>query len=505
MPHDEEATEPGSIPTAEAWGRVARYTQLGALAAALALGCASRTVVREPHGPEWLGEQASFALDPLVREGASWGAMVVGPSGDVILDRNSSMLFVPASNLKLITTACALERLGPDHTFLTLLILDGVVRNDTAFGDLVIVGGGDPSFASAELGGENPLYAWCDSVSALGIRVITGDVLGCGDLLPAGMPGAGWAWDDLGFGFAAATSGLCYRDNAADVCLTPTIPGDAVQWVVEPVSAKAGITCHVATGEAGELRSLRLLWPPGGGVTISGVVPADERAVKLPVVATDPPRMAAAELLRALTARGIPVLGQAGVGCGLATDGHRVASRVSPGLADLTTVINHRSKNLWAEQLLRIMGRDGAGGNWTPAAGINAACETLDALGVSRDELSMVDGSGLSRLNLSSPAFMVGLLRRALERTWGESFAASLPLAGRSGNLEERLKGSPAEGRIRAKTGSMQGIRALSGYATTLSGDDMVFSVMINGYSGPGAVMDRALDRFCTLLVTTNP
>jgi D-alanyl-D-alanine carboxypeptidase/D-alanyl-D-alanine-endopeptidase (penicillin-binding protein 4) len=430
--------------------------------------------------------------------------LVVATSGEVILRHNPTTLFVPASNIKLITTACALERFGPGHTFLTELVLDGILQGDTALANLVIVGGGDPSFASLEAGGPAPLEAWCDSVEARGIRVISGGVLGCSDFFPPGMPGAGWAWDDLGFGFAAPTSGLCFRDNTADVSITPSRPGSVAQWRAEPASAGASITCDVRTVEAQGIRSLRLTWPPGGGVTVSGAVPADGRAVRLPVVVTDPPHIAAAELRAALCSRGITVVGEAAVGCADGTGVLRVASHVSPTLASLTEVINHRSKNLWAEQLLRMMGRE-RGGDGSPAAGIEVVNQTLDMLGVPRDGLSMADGSGLSRLNLSSPSFMAALLLRARERSWGEAFAASLPAAGRSGNMEERLVGSPAEGRVRAKTGSMQGVRCLSGYATTVAGDQLVFSVMINGYPGPGTVMDRALDRFCTLLALSNP
>ncbi|MBN1426381.1 D-alanyl-D-alanine carboxypeptidase/D-alanyl-D-alanine-endopeptidase [Candidatus Fermentibacteria bacterium] len=479
--------------------RPLRLATAGAVLAALA--CAGAWPRGRSHDGEWLRRQAELAMEPLVSQGASWGAVVVEETGAVIMRHNAAALFVPASNLKVVTTACALERLGPEHCFLTLLALEGAVRGDTAFADLVIIGGGDPSFASRYTDG-GVLTAWCDSVRARGIRVITGGVLGCADYLPQGTPGVGWAWDDLAFAFSAPTSGLCFRDNAADVSLMPTRPGNPVQMTVEPVGAAGDISCTAITGEAGVVRSLRLRWPPGArGTVLSGVLPCDERAAMFSVASAEPARLAAEGLRRVLEAGGITVLGDARAGCKVARV--HLASHVSPPLREIVSVVNRMSQNTWAEQLLRILGRES--GDGSVEAGIAVVEETLDGLGVSRSGMRVVDGSGLSRLNLVSPSFMVGLLLRAGERAWGEDLRKSLAVAGQSGTLEDRMIGSVAEGRVLAKTGTMQGCRSLSGYATTVGGDELVFSLMVNGYPGPGAVIDRALDRFCSLLVMCDP
>lgn len=472
-----------------------------AMAAALGLACASSSRLCRSASGAWLEDQAALAFEPLTRQGATWGMLVVGSCGEVLSRHNASTMFLPASNMKLVTTACALELFGPEHRILTLLTLDGTVRRDTAFGNLIIVGSGDPSLGSPVSPATDPLAAWRDSIDAHGIRVIAGDVRGCGDFLPQASPGEGWAWDDLGFGFAAPSAGLCFHDNAIEVKLSPGREGEEAAWIAEPGAGADHLTCSVMTASPGTPRAVRLV-RADGGVAVRGVMPGDDPGVTLRVACTDPGRMAAEELRRALISGGLSVTGRAGSGC--AQGGIRLASHLSPSLAELVRITNGESRNLWAEQLLRLIERD-AGHDSEGAGTGGAVARTLDRLGIPKEGLLMADGCGLSRLNLASPSFMVALLWAARQRPWGEVFAASLPVAGCTGTLAERLRGTAAEGRIRAKTGSMQGVRALSGYVTTVSGDKLVFSVMINGYPGPGAVMDRAIDRFCTLLVAADP
>jgi D-alanyl-D-alanine carboxypeptidase/D-alanyl-D-alanine-endopeptidase (penicillin-binding protein 4) len=176
-----------------------------------------------------------------------------------------------------------------------------------------------------------------------------------------------------------------------------------------------------------------------------------------------------------------------------------VATHDSPTLAEIVTITNKHTKNLWADQLLIMIGLD-IMGSASRDDGVAVVRKFLRGLGLSDSDLRIVDGSGLSRLNLASPDFMTLLLVHSRHRSWYADFAASLPVAGQDGTLDERMKGSSAEGRIKAKTGSMSSVRALSGIAETLSGRTLAFSVMVNGYLGSGGAIDATIDRFCELL-----
>jgi PBP4 family serine-type D-alanyl-D-alanine carboxypeptidase len=200
-----------------------------------------------------------------------------------------------------------------------------------------------------------------------------------------------------------------------------------------------------------------------------------------------------------LVDRGITVGGEARVGCLEVDEIIDIATHDSPPLGEIVAITNKETKNLWADQLLIILGLEIAEDvSWDDGITVVRAC--IEDLGLPSIGLKMVDGSGLSRLNLASADFMTALLLSGKGRSWYGDFIASLPVAGRDGTLRERMKGSSAEGRIRAKTGSMSAVRTLSGFAETVTGRQLVFSIMVNGYPAPGGTVDRAIDRVCALL-----
>jgi len=471
-------------------------------------GCSTCVFTSRAKDEIWLLRQSELLFEPLVRQGASWGAVVVdAATGEVILQKNPNRHFIPASNMKLVTTAAALELLGPLHTFLSELYLRESIlhqENDRAVSDLVVVGGGDPSLGSEELknGDEAVFHDWCDSLAKRGITELAGDILGCGLLFENPMPGPCWGWDDLAFGFSALPAGLCYHDNQVDITLAPGAE-EGLPCEMLPGLGFRGLDliCEVGTSAPGSRRALRLSRVPGSWrMTLSGSLPVDDGSVHLSVAHPNPQLMAADVFRDILIESGIEVLGVAGNGCSTEARGLRVASHVSPSLKELIAIINRESKNLWAEQLLLIVGLEESGIG-TREAGVGAVERVLDGFGIPGAGFRMFDGSGLSRLNLASPSFLSALLLHTVNRFWAEEFRNSLPVSGKSGTLKSRMQGTIAEGRIRAKTGSMQGVRALSGFAQASGGRNLVFSVMINGYPGAGTALDAALDRFCVLLV----
>ncbi len=472
----------------------------------LVVACSPLRLSKRGKDGAWLLENSEITFAPLVSQGARWGAMVIdGETGAILAARNAEELFTPASNMKVVTTAAALELLGPDHVFLTELEcrIETTAAGET-IGDLIILGGGDPSFCSEELAEscDSVFHGWCDSLILKGMHRLVGRVLGCDDFLASPPPGPSWAWDDLGFGFASLPSGLCFHDNEVEVILTPAEKiGGLVSMTVEPERGGKELFCTVRTGEPRAKREIRLRKLPGERRTVlSGMLPMDEAPVQLAVAHDNPALLAALALIATMEARGIEVTGTAEATCNGGNGRRdRIASHVSPPLKDLAKVMNLESKNLWAEQLLLNMGLEESGVG-TRAAGVDAVEHALGRLGLPQVGIAMFDGSGLSRLNMISPGYMARLLQRIGEREWGKYLHESLPIAGQSGTLEDRMGGTVAEGRIRAKTGSMRGIRTLSGYAETMSGRKIMFSIMINGYPGSGSVMDLAMDRFCGFL-----
>ena len=473
---------------------------------AIVSGCSSLRLTRAQKNGDWAIDQMERAMKPLTDRGARWGLVIYdGVSGEQLSFYRGDELFIPASNIKMVISAAALERLGPDYRFETKLELHGTRGAEgEVIGDLVIIGGGDPSFCSPH-SGDNPisvLEEWCDSLRNHDISRIVGRVLGCAEYFPRSTPGPGWGWDDLGFGFSAVPSGLCFHDNEVKVTVTPAEnPGDLASISVWPEEGAECVFSTIRTAEPSIRKKLRLKQLPGDSrVILTGVLPAGHEPKTLSVRYDSPALLAARTFYSVLNREGIQVTGVAENGCRHNGQEIHIASHRSATLDSIITVINTDSENLWSDQLLLHLGRADAGVG-DRDRGITAVWEILNDMGMSETGLAIYDGSSLSRMNKASPRFLARLLLTASRRTWGATFEQSLAISGQSGTLSDRMLNTPAEGQIRAKTGSMTGVRTCSGYATTLMGDRIVFSIMVNGYDGSGQVIDSAIDECCSLLV----
>lgn len=484
------------------------------LVALLGASCASApAAVDPPHSehPAHAEHRTTTALrdeldatfnDPRFAR-ALWGVRVESlRDGRVIYTRNSDKLVVPASNMKLFTMAATAQRLGWDFTFETRLEARGTVADGTLDGDLIVVGGGDPSIDSVAFGPAPVFEAWADALKKAGIHRVTGRLIGDDNLLDDAGIGPGWAWDYLNDGYAAPSSALSYNENIAVIRIWPgAAVGAPARVEVSPEGHGLSVTHTVITGAADSRTTVdqdRNL--QGAAVSLRGSIPLG-RATPLVQTATvhNPTRYFVDALHTALAARGIPVRGGAVDIDAIeapATDGRRVvATRRSQPLSSLAAYFMKSSQNFYGETFLKTLGqRFGRGG--TTQAGRVVAAETLTSWGIPEGSYVMYDGSGLSRYNYVSSDAIVTLLKHIWnDETLRAPFMAALPVGGQDGTLGNRMKNTALAGHVQAKTGTISNVRSLSGFVDAPSGERFVFSMIANHFTVGSAAVDEVAEK----------
>lgn len=463
-----------------------------------------------------LAARVAAVLDEPALADAHWGALVVDlQTGDTLFARNADRRFIPASNAKLFTTAAALALLGPDYRYETALYLDGEVRGGTLHGDLVVRGAGDPTLGSPRFGDE-PLAAfdaWADRLATLGVTRVTGAIVGDDDVFDDEPYGLGWAWDDLTYGYGAEVSGLTFYEGTVALQVQGSAqPGRRASLTWDPLltpyvtfdnrTATRAPATDVREGYRRELSGNRFV--------VTTEVPAGGTDTE--ALAVHNPTRYAADLFRlVLLRRGIAVEGPAEDVDSRAERPdypalRRVATARSPSLAEIVQETNRRSNNLYAEHLLRTLAGAYDGAEAPPgsaAAGVLALRPLLDAARITPAWVQLVDGSGLSFMDRVTPRALVHLLahlHRHPDASVRAAFYDALPVGGESGTLAERYEAGEARGNVRAKTGYVNGVRALSGYVTSASGHALAFSLLANHYSAPTRRVDAAQDAVVELL-----
>jgi D-alanyl-D-alanine carboxypeptidase/D-alanyl-D-alanine-endopeptidase (penicillin-binding protein 4) len=436
---------------------------------------------------------------------AAWGVAVQSlDRRERLFTLNSATLLVPASVAKLMSVATAADAVGWDYRYTTTVRATGPIVNGVLQGDLIVVGSGDPS-----IGGRagDDFTSWVQAIKSAGIRRIEGRVIGDDDLIDEPRPQLAWAWDDLGYTTGALFGALNLAENRSTITIAPGPSSGAPAVVtVDPRLAFRVLTNRVATGLAG---SPQLLWPeqrPGDpSLTIAGSIPAAAPAVSIAVAVGNPTLWFASVLKSRLVRDGIEITG----------DAVDIDDVVPPSSRDTATVIySHRSRtlgeiaqpllkdsiNLYAEALMRL--NVAAGVFPTNDAALEGLRKRLDAWGISNAGYQLVDGSGLSRRDAISADAVLSLLERMADPSAKSPFVTGLPIAGVDGSLSTRMKGTPAENNVRAKTGTMSNIRTLAGYVTTRDGEHLAFVVLINNFEGTGANANDALDAVAVRLAS---
>lgn len=463
------------------------------------------------------GGRAETLLAPAPASKGDWGILIVdAQTGELLFEKNADSYFVPASNMKLFTTALALAKLGPDYKFHTTLETRGAVSPEgTLSGDLILVGRGDPNLSNRkfpfelkeEFDGppEKVLIKLADALVAHGVKEISGDVVGDDSYFPRERYPNGWEIDDMVWEYGAAISAIVVDDNTVSLTLTPGEKmGDPVQASVSPLTPDFTLQNDVITTATEVKSDLTLTREPGANlVVVRGTMPAKSSPRKL-VLAIEEPAQHAASLLAALLAeRGVKVDGKIRAVHVAETDVTPrtvLAEHVSVALGDSVKLVNKISQNLHTEMLLRTAARQN--GLWiTPEDMLKTPQDFYASAGIAADDVIQTDGSGLSRHDLVTPRAVVTLLKYSQGQTWFAPYYASLPVAGIDGSLQDRMKGTVAAGRIHAKTGSVEHVRTLSGFAETPSGRRLIFSFLSNNQGGKNHETADPLNGLCVAMI----
>jgi D-alanyl-D-alanine carboxypeptidase/D-alanyl-D-alanine-endopeptidase (penicillin-binding protein 4) len=419
--------------------------------------------------------------------------------GTTWYERNSDLLFMPASNQKLIVSAAALCILGPDWRPVSRLVRTGPIGPDrTLEGDLVLQGAGDPTLESADM------TRLADAVRRAGIRRVRGRVLGDDSRFDAVRYGRGWSWDYLSDDYAAEIGALTIDRGVVRVRVEPgRAPGELVQVALDPPDGSCTVVVEAATGPPGSAPGLTVERSLGSDVIrVTGSLPLGGPAQTVPTTIDRPARYVATVLAARLKQAGVAVDGGADETRTAPPGAVEIARLTGKPLSSLLVQLNKTSDNLIAECLLKTLGAE-KGRAGSAEEGARVIGEWLASVGVDPAEVRIADGSGLSRLNGVSPRALVGILAAMHARPDAKAFFGSLPVAGVDGTLRNRLRGSRAANNCRAKTGYIGWVSSLSGIVTTRTGEPLAFSILMNNHRCPNAVATNIQDRIVDLLAET--
>src|SRR6266481_1123178 len=463
------------------------------------------------------GERADALLAAAPANKGEWGLLIAdAETGETLYELNADKYFVPASNMKLFTTALALAKLGPDFRFHTTLETPGTISSQGVLaGDLVLMGRGDPNLSNRkfpyelkeEFDGppEKGLTELADALVAKGVKQISGEVIGDDSYFPRERYPNGWEIDDMVWEYGAAISAIVVNDNTVALTLMPgEQAGNPVQAMLTPATPDFMVENNVATSAADVKSDLTLTREPGSNlVVVKGTLPAKSAPRKLVLAIEEPAQHAAATLKRLLEERGVKVAGLARARhdhADLGGDPVVLAEHVSVPLGDALKLINKISQNLHTEMLLRTVARQS--GPWATTDDLmKIPAEFYATAGIAPGDVIQTDASGLSRHDLVTPRAIVTLLAFAQKQPWFGLYYASLPVAGVDGTLEDRMKNTPAAGRIHAKTGSVEHVRTLSGFAETAGGRRLIFSFLSNNQGGKSHEAADALTGLCVAML----
>jgi D-alanyl-D-alanine carboxypeptidase/D-alanyl-D-alanine-endopeptidase (penicillin-binding protein 4) len=410
--------------------------------------------IRPAADRDRLGDQIdSLTSQPQFRN-AQWGVLIVNPrTGDTLYSQNAGKLFMPASNMKIVTSAVALSQLGPDYAYKTTFATNGEVRDSLLDGDLIVIGRGDPTVSDRMRGlATLVMDTLADSLRAHGVRQVTGELAHSGNAFPDSTRGFGWEWDDLGEYYGAGVDELTFNEGTAPTTLGP-LP-DTVRDSLYSGPAKDPSKAYLEAYHDALKRKAIVV---DGGVADS----AAPMPFKLDTLFV----------------------------------------YVSPPLRKILPVLMKPSQNQVAELVFKTIGLE-RGGLGTADSAKSVIARQLLAWGAQPDGFAIYDGSGLSRRDLLTPETIVKVLDAMQRDTAFTVFYESMPVAGIDGTLKNRMKGTPAEGNVRAKTGTIGAVSSLSGYATSADGERLIFSILSNNWTTPVDEARTVADQIAAALAT---
>jgi D-alanyl-D-alanine carboxypeptidase/D-alanyl-D-alanine-endopeptidase (penicillin-binding protein 4) len=450
------------------------------------------------------------ALDSIVNarefRNANWGVLVVRPPADTLYSHNAGKIFMPASNQKLLTSAVALAQLGPDFRYRTTVVGPAISSDGRIDGNLAVIGRGDPSVSDhMRRNAMLPLREIADSLYARGVRRVTGRVVAAGDAFSDAVLGFGWSWEDLESGYSAASDELLFNEGISTVVVRAgAAVGDPVRVETRPARTFPHVIVTARTvgrpmpGDSGRRAGVSVVKDTvSGAMRVSGTLAMSDSS-SVVVTHRDPGAAYVAALREAIEARGIVV---EGTDRPVTERGDTLAVLVSPPLSEILPALMKPSQNQLAEMLFKTLGLE-RGRAGTPLEGRRVVEAQLTAWGAPEGGFVVRDGSGLSRYDYISPETIIRVLDAMRRSPHFDLYFASMPIGGVDGTLRSRMRGTPAENNVRAKTGSVAQSRALSGYVRTADGELLLFSALANNWTTPARDVERALDSIAVRVAT---
>lgn len=410
-------------------------------------------------------------------------------SGESIFEMNANKCLIPASTMKLITTATTLEMLGADYRFKTQIGFSGKIRNGSLTGDLIVVGGGDPTLGSEyfkESGSKaHFLDVWAKQIKSTGIQIIEGNLILDGSIYDSERIPDTWIWGDIGNYYGASASAFTVYDNLYRITFkSPKRAGECTKIIsTYPNIDDVDIKNEVLSSDINNDLAFVFGSPLDKTRVIRGTIPKNRKAFTIKAAIQNPEELLAKELIQHLAQNGIFVNGEILMEKTEQKKRQTIYIHESPAVSEIMKVLNYESINLFAEHFLKQISAE--------ESGIGSRTESIvmvknfwDSKGISTDNLLMEDGSGLSHFNAVTPKFFTTVLNYMFQSNINYStFSNSLPPAG-EGTLKSFNTDKFHDNSLRAKSGSMTRVRCYAGYLKTESGKKYAFSFMFNQFSG---------------------
>lgn len=463
--------------------------------------------------PAWAGSAQFFPqLEKVFQPQSNWSVVIYHfGSGRIVYSQNPAHRRIPASNLKLLVTAAALEQLGPQFQYETSLLARGYLTADGVWqGDLLVKGAGDPTISGRFESDTSQITArldrWAERLRSAGVRAISGRLIGDDSLFDRQWWGDGWPDNAHGHWYAAPAGALIFNDSCLDISIHPgSAAGRSPRLAVEPELPSLKIENSAVTVS------------PGGGATIGfhhtaewnrlmvkGNLPLNTKPTVHCVAVKDPTMFFLETLRNVFKSKGIEVVSgvadQSSLGTFRKEDWRLVLTDRSPPLSEIVKVTNQRSQNLYADALLKTLGAHRSGvGTWHNGARV--VLDELRGLGLNTQGIHMQDGSGLSRRNQVSAQQLADLLVRARPQKWFSVWYRSLAVSGDpDASLRKRFLSPALKGNVYAKTGYIRDVYALSGYLKTPQQEWYAFSFVFNGSENSGKHPHKRMEEALTFL-----
>ncbi|MDR3652539.1 MAG: D-alanyl-D-alanine carboxypeptidase/D-alanyl-D-alanine-endopeptidase [Paludibacter sp.] len=403
----------------------------------------------------------------------------------------------PASTMKLVTTATALEWLGADFCFKTKLEIDGTITRDSVLiGNIYIRGGGDPTLGSEKLGDARFLDKWVDAIKHAGINTVKGNIIADASLYNDEGVNPFWTWEDIGNYYAGGVYGISYLDNSCKVLFRSGKAGTTPE-ITRTIPPIPGLTFenHLLSSNIAFDSCYFHGAPHSNTRSIYGEIPANRSEFIVKVDIPNPGLLLAQDFKKALTEHQVTVHGQATDIPSRGKNCKEIYTQISPPLSEIVRETNIKSNNHYAEQIFRYLALKDY-----PVASVVGALKVIKLFwkskGLPVDQLFQYDGCGLSPMDAVSADFFVDLLIYMNNKSSSQqAFFKSLPVSGESGTLANLLKNTALQGKVHAKSGTITRVKTYAGYINA-NGKNYVFALLVNNANGSSEAVKRKMEKF---------